>query len=376
MINADYSNYDPIEFFNFTNNTVPKSLSEKAMLDIATANNRAKDAILEKAAELAQVKHDAWISDFMYNQSKNRDNSIATKMDVETFDIRKRMYEDTSENIDYQKYLNEMRAVSKSIQDTDQLMKNAGYTFKDYDQQYIDELKKDREEYLKAIHNRDVKPKEDIIKDFNNRMKDDKGIFFNKKTNTTNKEVKIEGDSYEIVPPEILYDRFRRDPEKYAYGIAAFDFLNALGSHPKTGLPAIQHIQTEMGPRGLALLNNFVSLSSRSSVKDFLKLPQANRFLQVIGINPGTLMSNLERLKELNSDRELYKDKLGNRNNLYIDLDEDNKTRNDIINTGLYQGLNSLQELELYNLKRAKLKQNNDIIAKEIERINQAHNNK
>ena len=131
-----------------------------------------------------------------------------------------------------------------------------------------------------------------------------------------------------------------------------------------------------MGPRGLALLNNFVSLSSRSSVKDFLKLPQANRFLQVIGINPGTLMSNLERLKELNSDRELYKDKLGNRNNLYIDLDEDNKTRNDIINTGLYQGLNSLQELELYNLKRAKLKQDNDIIAKEIERINQARNNK
>ena len=142
MINADYSNYDPIEFFNFTNNTAPKSLSEKAMLDIATSNNRAKDAILEKAAELAQVKHDAWISDFMYNQSKNRDNSIATKMDAETFDIRKRMYEDTSENIDYQKYLNEMRAVSKSIQDTDQLMKNAGYTFKDYDQQYIDELKK------------------------------------------------------------------------------------------------------------------------------------------------------------------------------------------------------------------------------------------
>ena len=181
MINADYSNYDPIEFFNFTNNTAPKSLSEKAMLDIATSNNRAKDAILEKAAELAQVKHDAWISDFMYNQSKNRDNSIATKMDAETFDIRKRMYEDTSENIDYQKYLNEMRAVSKSIQDTDQLMKNAGYTFKDYDQQYIDELKKDREEYLKAIHNKDVKPKEDIIKDFNNRMKDDKGIFFNKK---------------------------------------------------------------------------------------------------------------------------------------------------------------------------------------------------
>ena len=376
MINPDYSNYDHIELFNFSSNTTPKYLSEKAMLDIATANNKSEEKYLEKAIELAQVKNDAWISDFMYNQSKSRDNLISTKMDAETFDIRRRMYEDKSENIDYQKYLNEMRAVSPSIKATDELMKNAGYTYKDYDEQYIEELKKDREEYLKAVHNRDVTPKEEIIKDFNSRMKDKNSIFFDHKTSAIKKEVNINGDIYEIIPPEMIYDRFISDPEKYAYGIAAFDFLNEFGNHPDTGLPAIQHIQAKMGARGLALLNNFVSLSNGSSVKKFLKLKDANRFLQTLGISGSDLRANLDRLKKLNSDRKEYKDKLGNPNSLYIDMDGDNKTVNDILDTGLFQKLSLAQELELYNLKKAKLQQDTDLIAKEIERINKARNNK